>query len=56
MVGKLACGSEELAKWKPPARKAMNQILDGYEFSDKLLPLTRTEPPVDQSAGEYENS
>lgn len=56
MVGKLDRGSEELAKWKPPARKAMNQILDGYESSDKLLPLTRAEPPVDQSAGESEGS
>lgn len=43
LVSKLDLGSEELAKCKPPARKAIDQILDFYEASDRLPRFTRAE-------------
>lgn len=51
LVAKLDCGSEEVVKSKVAARKAMNQILDAYEASDKLLPFTRAEPVAEQPQG-----
>ncbi|AYM41160.1 hypothetical protein [Mycobacteroides chelonae] len=44
LVAVLDRGSKELAEWKPYARSAMNQILDTYEASDKLIPIDRVEP------------
>jgi hypothetical protein len=44
LVAVLDRGSDELVKWKPGARRSMNQILDAYEASDKLHPIGRVEP------------
>jgi hypothetical protein len=43
-VAVLDRGSKELVEWKPHARRAMDQILDAYEASDKLRPIGRVEP------------
>lgn len=47
LVAVLDRGSEDLVKWKPGARRAMNHVLDEYEFSDKLLPISRADPVGD---------
>jgi hypothetical protein len=47
MVRVLDRGSEDLVKWKPHARRAMNHVLDVYESSDKLLAIDRAEPLAD---------
>ena len=47
LVKVLDRGSEDLVKWKPHARRAMNHVLDEYESSDKLVAIDRAEPVVD---------
>ena len=49
LVAVLDRRSEELVEWKPGARKAMNQILDAYEASDKLFPFDRIEPVASET-------
>jgi hypothetical protein len=47
LVKVLDRGSEDLVKWKPGARTAMNHVLNEYESSDKLVAIDRAEPVVD---------
>ena len=46
LVAVLDRGSEGLVEWKPHTRRAMNEILDAYDASDRLHPISRVEPPA----------